>query len=151
MPSKKLPADNHILRFASATRLQFDDEGNVIALLPQAFRLRENEQNLSVTWIEYYSGSRQGQIEQAVQAFRRSMNNPPRSSSAFGMAEVGVVEQTCLRHKRPANVRILHNPMDSNPAHAAIHRYPPNDEELMELLASEAFCEIVLNKSVPQA
>jgi hypothetical protein len=147
-PPYHLPDADHVLRYAGQNRLQRNDSDDVIGLLPEAFRLGDGHDSLSVTWVEYFEGDCPERIIKAVQAFRRSMSTG--RNSAFGMANVGVVKRLCHDHIGSA-VRILHEPEKDNPAHAAIHRYPRGDEVLMELLASEAICQIIMNKHVPES
>jgi hypothetical protein len=149
MPHKELPPPgDHVLRYAGANRLHRDDGDRLVGLLADAFRLREGEPYLSVTWVEYFQGDAQRQIEQAVQAFRRSMKVG--TNSAFGMAEVSTVSRICHEHTG-SRVRILHEPEANNPAHAGVHHSPRDHQELMECLANEAVCQVIANRDVPEA
>lgn len=150
MADNKLPISNHVLRFAGSRKLHGDEDGNVIALAPAAFELRDTDKGLlSVTWLEYFNTVEGSPTENAVKAYRNSMEKPLGKNSAFGKANVEAVINAGRAHPVPTTLRILHEPTDLNPGHAAIHRYRIDDFELMELLATMAFTEIILNRDVP--
>ena len=149
MTANKIPDDNYVLRYASSNRLQWDEENNVVGIAPGAFALRERDDGvLSVTWIEFFCGE-QNALYEAVRAFRRSMDNQVGKNSAFGKARVDSIIQCGLLHTKRRKLRVLHEPEERNQGHAAVRRYAADDLELMELLASSAFTEIILNKDVP--
>jgi hypothetical protein len=77
------------------------------------------------------------------------MDNPLGKKSAFGKARVDTIIRSGLSHSKRRRLRVLHEPEDRNRGHAAVRRYTMDDQELMELLASTAFTEIILNKDVP--
>src|ERR1700731_389524 len=56
MPANVPPSD-HVMRYAAYGRLRRDGDDNVLGLLPQAFLRKENEEYLSVTWVEYFPGA----------------------------------------------------------------------------------------------
>jgi len=57
------------------------------------------------------------------------------------------ITATCA--ERGHSIRIIHEPEDDNKAHAAVRRMPRDDEELVELLAAESWCELILNAKIP--
>jgi hypothetical protein len=151
MADNKLPLDDHVLRYAGSNRLHRDENGNVIALAPIAFELRDIDEGLlSVTWVEYFNRMEGCPTDNAVKAYRKSMEKPLGKKSAFGKAKVDAIIKAGQAHEVSTTLRVLHEPTDLNPGHAAIHRYRVDDFELMELLATAAFTEIVLNRDVPE-
>lgn len=147
MAYEKIPEQDHILRYAGSNRLQRDDQGRVIALAPQAFGLREGEDNLSVTWMEYFSHCCTPRGHGAVRAFRKSMTKPLGRNSAFGIANVGRLLSETKRQKR--RLRVLQEPTPENAGHAIVGGYTNEDSNLLELLASSVFTELLHNKDVP--
>jgi hypothetical protein len=70
--TKKIPPDNHVVRYASWNKLRRDENDEVIGVLGEAFRMRDSDKSLSTTWLEYFGGSRNEQIVAAVRAIRAS-------------------------------------------------------------------------------
>lgn len=152
MTNDKLPDDDHILRYAKQrdlrTSVDADDNENVIGLNKDAFKLRDDEKTLSVTWIEFFDGEFTRQKIDAVKAFRLTFPSSAKSAlkGAFGVGQVNKAKLAAARYNQ--KIRILHEP-DDNPGHSAIHRIPRDNEKLLEDLAFEVFADFVLNKDVP--
>jgi hypothetical protein len=53
---KNLPDEDHVVRYVPWGRLRRDEDENVLGFLPQAFQLRQEEDYLSVNWLQYYDG-----------------------------------------------------------------------------------------------
>ena len=147
MKYHKLPPDDHIIRYVSWARLRKDENDNVIGVLGEAFRRRPDENALSATWLEYFSGSRQKQVTSSVRAIRAS-KLCPRPKSGFAIGNVDAISKACLQRKQ--RVRIIHEPEEDNKAHASVRRITRDDLELLEILATEAWAELVLNSSIPE-
>ena len=71
---QNLPEGDHIMRFVPWARLMKDENEKVIGFFSQAFELRENENSLSVNWLEYFKSDHKINIENSVRAFRSCMN-----------------------------------------------------------------------------
>jgi len=151
VPSVNIPDEHHILRYAKRrdlrTVVDTDENEIVIGLARDAFKLRDDETTLSVTWIEYFQGDFSEQKVGAVKAFRPTFTSSakPPYPGAFG---VGLVGDTKLAadsygHK----IRILHEP-DNNPGHSAVHRIPRDHDDLFEKLATEVFADFFLNSEI---
>ena len=141
----KLPPGDHIVRYVSPARLRRDADSNVIGILGEAFQLRPAENSLSNTWLEYFEGSRNGQISSAVRAFRASLDVKKNSGFAIGNVDSIGAECSTRGHK----IRIVYEPVDTNKAHCAVRRFPRDDTELLALLASGAWSELHLNTAFP--
>jgi hypothetical protein len=140
---EKLPPEHHVVRYASWNKLRKDEHDNVIGVLGVAFQRRPTEETLSVTWLEYFDGSRWQQIVDAIRAIRASaLETKPKS--AFAIGQVGAIKTVC--ESRQVKVRILHEPEPDNKAHAVVRSLPREDMELLELLAAEAWAEVVSNQ-----
>jgi hypothetical protein len=141
---KSLPDEDHVMRYVSWARLRRDADDNVLGVLPEAFQLRQDEDALSVNWIEFY-GNSETRVHESVWALRKSRKAG--AKSAFVIGEVGKIKATCTLHG--CTVRVLHEPQDGEPAHAAIRRLPRDDLILLAALAEDAFTEMIHNSSVP--
>lgn len=148
MPPTKLPPEHHIVRNASWAKLRKDENDNVIGVLGIAFKMRDVDTYLSTTWLEYFSGSRSDQIISAVKAMRASNLTIP-TRSGFAIGNVRRITDTAAAAEKAYRLRILHERADDNKAHVAVRRFPRDDMELFELLAIDAWSEVVLNSDVP--
>jgi hypothetical protein len=144
---KNLPDEDHVIRYVAWGRLRKDGDENVLGFLPQAFQLRSDEDYLSVNWLEYHDGDRETQIRLSVWAMRDSFEKPLGVKSAFAIANVSKVKETCRAAGR--RVRIIHEPEPKNPGHSAIRQLQRDDLSLLETLAADAFTERVANAGVP--
>lgn len=143
----KLPPEFHIVRHASWTKLRKDDNDpeRVIGVLGEAFKMRPVDTYLSTTALEYFPGDRQRKITCAVQAMRASSLTIP-SKSGFAIGNISKISEAAAT--KEYKLRILHEPADDNKAHVAVRRFPPDDMELFELLAADAWSEVVLNSAI---
>src|SRR5262249_5051084 len=123
------------------------DPEKVIGVLGEAFKMRSLEETLSTTWLEYFAGTRPEKIRDAVHAMRASELDI-KTKSGFAIGKVGSIADVAAAHSY--SIRVLHEPEDDNKAHAAVHRWPRDDMVLFELLAADAWCELVLNKDIPE-
>jgi hypothetical protein len=116
--------------------------------LGAAFRLRNDEDYLSATWLEFFPGPRDNSIKGAVQAIRASsMKVTPKSGFAIGNA--GRVGEACLADQKKYKIRFVHEQEDDNEAHVACRGWPRDNDALLDLLAGDAWSETVLNKDIP--
>jgi hypothetical protein len=146
MKGQNLPDEHHVIRVVPFTKLETDGEGRPTGrVLFSAFQRRETEEGLSVTWLEYFAGDRPVQIVRAVHAIRAS-NFKPSPKSAFAIGGVGPIKQQCVakNHK----IRIIHDPVDDNKAHAELRQFPRDDVALLEALATSGWSELVFNAAV---
>ena len=119
---------------------------NPIGILGAAFRLRDGERDLSATWLEHCGDARPANVHAAVNIIRKSSISPT-AKSGFAIGQVEPISAACLTHG--AKLRIIHEPEDDNVAHAAVHRWPEDDDQLYEEIAADIWNELVLNSSVP--
>lgn len=148
MKGQNLPDVHHVIRVVPYGKLEKDETGVPTGrLLFSAFQRRENEDGLSVTWLEYFTGERPEQIVRAVQAIRAS-NFKPGGKSAFAIGGVGPIKQACV--SKGHKIRIIHAPEDDNKAHAELRQFPRDDLALLEALATTTWADMVFNSAVPQ-
>jgi hypothetical protein len=148
-PVKNIPDADHVLRHVGWTKLRKDENDTVIGVLAEALRRRPGESSLSVTWLEFFPGSTDEQLRMAVAATRRAQDCRPKSH--FAVANVKAIKSVCQScATRPAKVRIVHEPEDNNPGHAAIRQLPDGDDDILEALAEQVFVTMVPNASIPK-
>ena len=139
-----LPDADHVMRYVPWTKLRRDENDNVIGFLGEAFKLRDEEQSLSLNWLGYFSGHRNEQVRQSVEMFRRIRSVG--AKSAYGIANVAQIKAVC--DSAGARVRVVYEPEDENPAHSGIRRLPRDDMGLLDALATQAFAELLHNSKV---
>lgn len=140
-----LPDPDHVVRHVSWNKLQKDENDNVLGFLPQAFALRENEDGLSVNWIEHFDGCHDERIAKTIQELRKTISVKPKS--AFGISTVQAIKQTC--RNTPKAIRVVYWPNDNNVTHSLIRHLPPDDSALLDALSKEAFNTLVRNSDIP--
>lgn len=132
MTTKYLSPDDHIARHIKPSLIMRDEELKAIGIFPQAFALREDERDLSVNWLEFFSGSPFEQLKQIMEHTELTMN----ARHGFGVLSVGSFIESCA--SQGSKVRIIHEPTAGNPAHSSVHQYPRDRNELMAILANLA-------------
>jgi hypothetical protein len=154
MASKKnapIPDDNHILHHIPWNKLRKNENDEVIGILGEAFKMRATEKYLSANWLEYSTGTYDEKIISAVQEIRKCL--VVRGKSGFAIGKVDDVKTLCTE-KRNLKIRIVYYPTTTktgykNNSHVAVKSLPSDDMELFELLATEAWCHLVLNSDIP--
>jgi hypothetical protein len=134
----KVPDDDHVVRYVRKRQLRRDEHGNVLGILPHALELREGEGYLSVTWLEHFDPQYEQGLIQAAEAIRRQLIVKERDG--FSTTQVGSFCGVCERFNK--KVRVVHEPINpGNTGHVAIRRFPKDNLELLDLLASDAFLD----------
>jgi hypothetical protein len=148
MPITYLPAEDHVIRYVPWARLRKDEDENIIGVLGVAFQLRDDEDYLSATWVEFFPGAHADRIAAAVRVIRASkLRVTPRSGFATG--NVDRIKATCLADKGRHKIRFIHEREDDNEAHTALRGWPRENDDLLDLLAEDAWSGVVLNKDIP--
>jgi hypothetical protein len=140
-----LPNEDHVMRYVPWGKLRRDEDDNVLGFLGEAFKLRPDEEYLSVNWLEYFDGDREKKIQASVRTFRSTLTVG--TKSAFGIGNVAKLKEVC--RARDATVRIVYEPTDNNQSHSAIRRIPRDDAILLDALAADAFLELIHNSAIP--
>jgi hypothetical protein len=149
MPSTYLPPDHHALRYVPWARLRKDEEDNVIGVLGSAFKLRDDEDYLSATWIEFFSApDHAARIRLAVAAVRNSEIDV-RPKSGFAIGCVKAISDTCLADPKKVKIRVIHEEAADNAAHAALRGWPRDNDQLLDLIAEDPWRAYVLAKDIP--
>ena len=138
MRPAKVPNDSHVMRYVRKRLLRRDENDNVIGILPQALELREGETYLSVTWLEHFDPRYDQGLIQAADAIGRQLIVKP--TDGFSTTAVGDFYDICERFDE--KVRVLHEPENpENTGHVAIRRFPRDNLDLFDMLASDAFVD----------
>ena len=140
-----LPDQDHVMRHISYSRLEKDEDGNPIGILPQAFELKEEEKGISVNWLEYFGGTPQDNVLASVKTFRDTRKIG--SKSGYGVGSVDNIQNTCNQHGA-RKVRILLDEEENNKSHSIIIRLPRDNLEIRQALAVEVFHELYLEKDI---
>jgi hypothetical protein len=148
MAKTYLPLEHHVVRYVPWARLRKDENDNVVGVLGAAFRLRNDEEFLSATWAEFFKGDdHAARIASAVKAIRASrVEVKPRSGFAVG--NVRKIKEVCFADSKQYKIRVIHEPEDDNKAHTALRRWPRDNEDLLDLIAEEAWGNYVLNRDI---
>jgi hypothetical protein len=143
-----LEDEHNVMRHVSYQRLLKNEDGDPVGeFLPEAFELKEDENGLSVNWLECFGGDMSSNIKESIDVFRRTRRIG--KSSAYGVASVGVIQKICTEFGF-VKVRVLHDPEDDNESHTLIIRLPTFDNiKLYQSLAKNAFGECIYEKDFP--
>lgn len=109
-----------------------------IGFTPQAFELRDGEDHLSASWVQYFPGARKVGISAAMDEFARVFEIKAKDRFAVGV--VGAIKVKCA--EQGVKVRIVHDGK-GYPSHAAVRQISGSTLELFGLLASQAWAEMV--------
>lgn len=144
-----LPDYDHVIRFVPPSRLLRDEEGKVIGLLPQAFKMRpEDKGALSVNWLEYFKHQDNTKnIEKSVNHFRsqRQVNK----NSVYAIGNIGEIKSICRQLPVGEKIKIIHAPSKNNGPHSKIKHIPENDSLIMSVLSESAFPVRIFDKDLP--
>lgn len=140
-----MPPEHTVARYVPWARLRRDGDDNVVGVLPQAFSLRDDEEYLSATWLEYFSGTRDQQLLAMVSCIRNS-KLAVKPKSGFALGNVAEISDACS--KIGVKIRVIHEREDDNEAHTALRRWPADNPDLLTLIADEIWNDIVLNKDI---
>ena len=140
-----LAEKDHVMRHVSYKRLEKDENGEPIGILPEAFELREDEKGISVNWLEYFKGTHQDNIVSSVKKFRATRKIG--KTSGYGIGVVGKLQDVCAKHG--ANkVRVLLDEEPNNKSHSIIIRMPKDNLDILQAIAQEVFIDFVLDKDI---
>lgn len=143
-----LPDGDEVTRWIKPKLLGRENDGSVIVdaagcptfVFPAAFELREDEDSLSVTWLQCFAADRSRNLPQAADAFRKTTDSGNlQSKSAFVIATVDAIKNAGVQFD--LKLRILEDPIKDNSGHAEIRRFPREMGPFQTLLAAETFLE----------
>jgi len=127
MKDDLLPVEDTVSRFIGGSKVI----GNRVS--GQAFRLRSDEDALSVNWLEFLSssGTREEQIEQVRQVFINK-NFTLGATAKFAALNVNEIT-TQVERETGGNsiVTVKHDPLDDDPSHSGIYDIPLDSEDII--------------------
>jgi len=146
---KALPPGHHVMRLVPyKAQHRHPDTDAFIAVLPTAFELRPRYEGcLSVCWIEHFGGYDLAAKRDAAIAFRETLDTKHIGGAAvFAAAQVDAIVQSGKRFEKA--IRVIHDPVPGNAGHACVRHYSNEDLELMDVLATEVFTDVVSVKAL---
>ena len=141
MPDIPILDDDHVLRWASFTKLIRDPETNeVTGVAPIAFRLKaeKGETYLSCAHVEHYGGDHASMVSAAAKGMQVAQPEMIKRTGAFAVGRVGAVKQVARTHNGSV-VLVLKAPKWTNPAYAKVSGIEAADTLLHEILAASAW------------
>ena len=142
MSSQYVPDTDHLARRVSYTKQLRDAEDNLLGCMSAAFELRPDEKFLSATWLEFFVGKRHEQIAQSIVATAGGSKLP--KSTAFAIGNVKKIKKAC--EIGGVRIRVINEPDGNNLAHVALKHWPRDEQELLAIIAGDAWSETVLAK-----
>ncbi len=135
MNGDKIPDSDHITRLCMPKCV--DEQGNIQA---SAFRLRSEEESLSVNWVEFLDCPSGEKIQRIRETLRAKLNIGAKAKIA--LLNVGETYQKVLTESEDRrNLEILHDPSPIDPSHSGIYNLRYTDD----IMISELILETVLN------
>jgi hypothetical protein len=132
-----LPDEDHVVRFVPWTRVRKDADDNVQGILGAAFQRREDEDGLSVNWLERAHSDPEARLRTTIGLL--AANRTIGKKARIAVLNVGRFKAVCFDHK--AKIRIVHSPEPGNEPHSEVRQLPREDLELLEALANDAVSE----------
>ncbi len=128
MKGETIPDQNHIARFC---RPMQTSEGQIQAT---AFMLREDEESLSVNWLEFLNcSSRESEITKIRTIYSETFTVGARARIAI--LNVGEVRKKVLTESPDGrNLEVLHDPLINDLSHSGIYNLKQDDELIAELI-----------------
>lgn len=143
----KIPSEHHVLRYVRKNLLRRDEDRNVLGIYPQALEHKPGETYLSVTWIEHFSDDYEEGFSEAAIAIGRQLR--VKKSDGFSAARVGTIGEIC--QESGVRVRVTHEPEPpENEGHSALRELQRADQDLLDLLAADAFVDTRLDSEIPR-
>lgn len=143
-----VPPEHETTRWIKPKFLGKDDDGQIVVdqqgrptvVAPAAFALADDEESLSITWLQFFGLERLAHLPKAAEAFRLSIPSQSlKPKSAFAIAQVAAIIEAGKDYG--AKLRIIQDPVDGNEGHSEIRRYPREIGLLQTVLAEQVFSE----------
>ncbi len=136
---ERIPDADSVVKYLSFKQSPTDPETGIRMAIPQAFRRREGEEFLSCAWLEFYVPAGADLMKNCADGFKNALT--VRKSGAFAVGNVLAVRDAGNQFgPRP---RIVHEPEDDHQAHAAVRQMNDQNDDLLLLLAMEAWGKLI--------
>ena len=129
MKGDEIPDQHHIARYCRPTQAP---GGEIQAA---AFFLREDEESLSVNWMEFLScPNRESEIAQLRNIYFAKLKRVA-AGAKIAVLRVGEIRQKVLMGSQDRrNLKVLHSPEVNDPSHSEIYNLKPDYELIAELI-----------------
>ena len=124
MGNREIPALDYIARFCKPRVLT--EEGEPTG---EAFRLRSNEEALSVNWLELLNEDLHEAVQGLREVFKAKFDRVP-TKAKFAISNVGETLDF-VEDETGRLLRVLHEPKEKDNSHSGIHNLPANEEDAM--------------------
>lgn len=118
--------------------MEKDENGQLLGPYPNAFERRQVDEELSVTWCEYFVGEPNQQLRCAIEAIRNSKLDV-KPLACFCVADTPRILDAVQDSGNRG--RAVYLPEADNHAHAGIYGIDPENALLLQTLASEVWKE----------
>jgi hypothetical protein len=147
-----IPDSNHVLRCVKNKHLIKDHSNAVIGCYPDVFKLRTDadfiartgnqEQSLSVNWVEHFKGNEEQKIAATIKDFMSARTGKP---PKFTKLNVGVFKGVCKSYS--AQVRIVHDADKKSKikSHSSIRKLPQDNYILFNDLCDLAYDSLLIS------
>ena len=123
-----LPFDNHISRYCKPKTLSEEKPTGA------SFMLRENEQHLSVNWLEHNGmPSREEQIAH----IRKNINLQLAKTGKLAVLNVGSMLEYVKSNSNNSSISVLHEPLPDDESHSGVFGYSHEDDLIADLIADK--------------
>ena len=130
MKGDVIPDPDHVARYCGASTV---DDGKIQAT---AFMLREDEQSLSVNWLEELRCSdRTSEVRALQDLYARKMTRVG-AGARIAILNVGTLRTKVASESSDRRLlRVLHDPEPDDSSHSGIYEIPYDDDLVAELIA----------------
>ena len=139
-----LPSPGRLVRNVSYGKMRKDENDNFIGPEASAFARRDSEAYLSVTWCEYFEGSKDEQLRSSIDAIRNS-NLDVKPKACFCVAPIDNLFEAISYFG--AEARAVYYPEHDNIAHAGVYGISPDETFLLEQLAPEVWSDFLTKQA----
>ena len=131
MTGKDIPTGDHVCRYCKPSSIV---DGK---LMGEAFRIRRNEDHLSVNWAEYLGARDAAEAADMVCRLLHGKDFEVKSGGRIAVIGVGTAVSAALDAARK-RIRIRHMPKPGDKSHSGISGYTYDDYEISVALAKRA-------------
>lgn len=131
MKGDAIPDDNHISRYVGKSKIV---NGRISG---EAFRLRDDEESISVNWLEFFGlQDRNEEIDEVRKAFVNKQRTLG-AQAVFAALNVGEVKEYVQQESEDnRELSVLHDPDEPvDMSHAGIYNFPRNDPSIGDMIA----------------
>jgi hypothetical protein len=129
MRGQIIPDSDHVARYCKATTVE---DGEIQAT---AFMLRNDEEYLSVNWVEDLNcPDRKNEISALQELYSSKLT--VRATARIAILNVGTFRaKVASESPDMRKLRVLHEPIPDDPSHSGIYDFSSGDEIIAELIA----------------